>query len=306
MRKTAAICLAAIVPLLGFGQISTIWDDIIVEYKNDLNFIDRRGRRDGGRLLDLYEIADPVLYEAALSTAAMIPRGRIYPLPDDGSVRIVGGGRNDRFCALNRFFGGRGQKRSAECSGFLVDSDLVFTAGHCLGSSPRRSCASHNWVFGYAAEGAADDPSVVDSGDVYRCQEVVVVAGDGESYGRDAALVRLDRPVEGRAPLRMGILGAAQDRGIVAIGYPKGLPVKVTPVGSVHGWIGGQFAAKLAVFYGNSGGPVIDVGTGLVVGIISKGINEDIFDENVVGCWDVDITNMPAFATPVTSAGRRY
>jgi hypothetical protein len=70
------------------------------------------------------------------------------------------------------------------------------------------------------------------------------------------------------------------------MGYPKGLPLKFTLHGFVHGvpTAAGMFATDLAVFSGNSGGPVISHETGLIEGIAVTGV-PDFFKRSGENCW---------------------
>ncbi len=142
-------------------------------------------------------------------------------------------------------------------SGFLVGPRLVATVEHVVDGASRIDLKR--------------DGKNVASG--------TVIGADKE---RDIALVRTDRPVsgytfqlEGRAP-RLG-------EEVGALGFPLGLPLTVTK-GSVSGLdrtiaIEGTQRRKLvqtdtALNPGNSGGPLIALGSGNVVGLVDAGNTE--------------------------------
>jgi len=104
----------------------------------------------------------------------------------------------------------------------------------------------------------------------------------GADKVRDIALIRTDRPVGGYV---FRLAGAAPRLGeeVGALGFPLGLPLTVTK-GSVSGLdrtiaIEGTRRRKLvqtdtALNPGNSGGPLIALGSGKVVGLVDAGSTE--------------------------------
>ena len=202
--------------------------------------------------VDIYDlsVASPLVREAASSTAAMIPIKDLHD-SEDGRIEIgytPNFGR-DLFLACPLFhYWYRERLRSAECTGFLTGRDLLMTAGHCLQGDAEDVCASYSWVFNYTSASIEDTSMVVDIEDVYGCKEVVSIdypettatnnlyqleslLKNPDQYGRDFAFIRLDRPVEGKAPLRVRRSGKVGDGArLVAIGHPQGLPTKVSPL----------------------------------------------------------------------------
>ena len=267
MRKIISICLIVMVsPSIGSAQLNL--NNRLMDIMQSQNNENRRKRYP----VDLYQISNPFVYEAVLSTAAMIPRDRLI-MVDGGGMIEQNPTQRTKSCRMSIYQKKFGQGSSANCAGFLVGGDLIATAGHCLlNRDLREACANDAWVFGYAVTHIEDDPYLVDANDVYYCREVIHAVND--PYGRDFALIRLDRPVEGRSPLRIRRNGEVPSRAqLVAIGFPDGLPAKITPAGGVHTNISSSefmFSADLEIFKGNSGGPVIDIDTGLVEGITSS------------------------------------
>lgn len=104
----------------------------------------------------------------------------------------------------------------------------------------------------------------------------------GSDSARDLALLRSSRPIDGH---QFGLLPRTPRLGeeVAAIGFPLGLPLSVTR-GSVSGLkrsipIEGVTRRRLvqtdaAVNQGNSGGPLLTVETGEVVGLVDLGTTE--------------------------------
>ncbi len=155
------------------------------------------------------------------------------------------------------------------CSGTLVASDLILTAGHCV--SPT-GCGDARIVFGYAQYDEGQVP-ILPRANVAECVEVVARANQG---GVDFALVRIDAAPSEAVPVqvRVGDRSLALGQRLFVIGHPTGLPQKVAD----NAWISANradtldfFEANLDAFPGNSGGGVFDETTGELVGILARG-----------------------------------
>ncbi|HMI82811.1 MAG TPA: serine protease [Polyangiaceae bacterium] len=174
---------------------------------------------------DLYAVEDVEVRNLALSgTAALMPP-RSFKSTATGSLVFDTETLSDVFdlCDSEPFLW---QPSLANCSGVLVDEDLILTAAHCVTFLP---CEDQRWVFGYAilTEGARPE---LDERTLYECRSVpahdYVTTRDGRR--RDFAVVQLDRPVSLEQRLATLATGAMPigERATV-IGYPSGLPVKV-------------------------------------------------------------------------------
>ncbi len=176
------------------------------------------------------------------------------------------------------------QIAAANCSGTLIDDDLVLTAGHCMAPegdpTGAATCASTRFVFNdyYAMPGVRQ---TITPDDIFRCQHIDVLhAGDSNAGEADYAIVRLDRSAAPRfqpAPVRRTT--AALDRGqhVKVVGFPSGIPAKIDMEGNVNDdvcrWTDGSlvycasaptaprvnyFLASLDVFGGDSGAGVYE------------------------------------------------
>ena len=173
------------------------------------------------------------------------------------------------------------------CSGTLIDSQYILTAGHCMDAAA--DCTGSAWVFGfrYVADGTL---ATLTSNDVYRCAGVLGYFDDGFV---DHAVVRLDRPVVGHTPatVRVEPSGIANGTGIGLIGHPNGIPMK-TDTGGVMTWSSTDlthFHATVDAFAGNSGSGVFDL-TGNMVGVL-RGGETDYVDAG--GCNVVNVIDPP-------------
>jgi hypothetical protein len=170
---------------------------------------------------------------------------------------------------------GWGQPRlpSPVCTAFLVDSDMVATAAHCVQGtlvSHEDSLPCHRlaMVFGFVADENGSAPTSVDPDDVYECVELVDYARVEES---DWALLRLNHVVTGRTPVTLNrttepVLGAE----VFMVGHPKGLPLKIAKWGTVYDKGEFLWESRIDSNKGNSGSPVFNLASGAVAGIHSE------------------------------------
>lgn len=193
----------------------------------------------------------------------------------------LGGGRSelwadplsDFMCSDERF--NNQASVSYACTGFLVDDDLLVTAGHCatntgeVRNSSDNYCEAYTWLFDYRAN---SDVNKIPSADIYKCKEIIYAVQeevDGHSY--DFALVRLERKVKGRTPLKISDRPARMGSKVSMLGHPMGLPLKYTF--NAHVFKEGEgrsFLTNLDAFGGNSGSPVFNA-QNEVVGVLIAG-----------------------------------
>ena len=141
---------------------------------------------------------------AADATAALL----VFPggIGSARDLRVVRGediGKERSWCEGVRFYE---QPSMGSCTGFLVGPNLLATAGHCVDET---TCADLAVVFDYSYDSSRDeglDGEIVEfpKRNVYTCAEVLV--HDYQPGGQctsDYALLRLDRSVSGRTPLKV-------------------------------------------------------------------------------------------------------
>ncbi len=227
----------------------------------------------------------PATYASwANSTAAHIPNTNIEEEGDD--FRIKGDSLIDsnRVCDSVKF---ANQITPARCSGFLVAPDVLVTAGHCMRTTT--DCTNHSWVFDFYADAQGDAQTLVKSNQIYKCSKILNQVLDRQT-GNDYAIVKLDRKVEGRTPLKFRTSGkVSNDADLIVIGNPAGLPTKVTLGGTLRKNDNATFfVANLDTFGGNSGSAVFDSKSGLVEGILVRG-ETDFSYNSARGCYEVNV-----------------
>ena len=174
-------------------------------------------------------------------------------------------------CARERF---GNQETGGWCSGFMVGSDVIVTAGHC--GKTEADIQNTAYVFGFRVDNKGDTGTTEFHADqVYFGKELI--AHDLSDNG-DFGIVRVDRQITatGAQALKVresGSIGPKQNIGV--IGYPSGLPVKIAFGSSTvvmrneDPWL----FANLDTYGGNSGSPVFNT-EGLVEGILVRGAKD--------------------------------
>jgi len=139
-------------------------------------------------------------------------------------------------------------------------------------------CATTAFAFDYALL-TSNDPAQARSlniDNVYFCDRIVK-----REYTRtiDYALIKLDRPVTGRNPLRMSHNYPVVGTEVTVIGNPSGIPTKVADGAQVRRTQTGYFVANLDTYGGNSGSAVFNTDTLEVMGILVRGERDYIYDQ---------------------------
>lgn len=221
--------------------------------------------------VDLYQIQNQAVLNAARSTAAVFYKS---DLTDQGSffkllTKTFGEKRNT--CAGEPF---SDQPVGAFCSAFLVGQDLIATAGHCVKAT---DCATSAFVFDYALLTSSDPEQSrnIYNENVYYCDRIIK-----REYTStiDYALIKLDRPVVGREPLKLAQGYPKVGTELTVIGNPSGLPTKVADGASVRRTQTGYFVADLDTYGGNSGSAVFNTETLEVMGILVRGEQDFSYD----------------------------
>ncbi len=223
--------------------------------------------------LDRYQVSSSTMRSLGDSVCSVTTASNIAS-NGDGTYRLLDTGRftevlGNTLCSDERF---RGQVTLGYCTAFLVGSDLVATAGHCI------SAADAVFIFGFdqlgpGLAGPPDefDPLHIPEANVYFATSIV----DRQfSTTTDYAVVKLDRKVEGREPLAIRRTGQpASGQELLVIGHGNNLPSKYDAGGVVQDANPGvpYFTANLDAFGGNSGSPVMNRATGVVEGILVRG-----------------------------------
>lgn len=231
--------------------------------------------------IEIEEETDPQLRAMAHSVALVTNRSNLTLQPSglwrlDRIPWTFAGGT----LCLDEPFRGQPSGTGGDCSSFLIAPDLLVTAGHCISSL---SCSQRAFIFDYRLnpDGGAPQSWFFDSNQIYYCQGI---EARQLGAGRDWAIVRLDRPVPGREPLPIREEGAVEfNTPLAMIGFPAALPMKVAKDATVRSLTGNSdpfFQANLDAYGGNSGSPVINLGTHEVEGILVRGLTDFVTDQD--------------------------
>lgn len=182
----------------------------------------------------------------------------------------------------------REQRQAAECTAALVGDDLIVTAKHCVedASMGGNLLPIRKVLFGFyvdVAAGATQGRTTFANDEVYSMTSVVA----SSSGGADWAIVRLDRPAHRRyRRLRMAqhdpvfSTNPAVATSLYMVGYGLGKPAKTSLVGHAILDTHPAFRAVIEGFSGNSGSPVFDRSTHEIMGVLSSGDEDKVWDAN--------------------------
>lgn len=217
--------------------------------------------------IEYYQITDAAVRAAADATVALMDssyltrRGSSWDIWTGSTLRTGAG-----VCSSEPY---ANQPDPGFCSGVMIGSDLIATAGHCVSTS---DCRSTRFVFGFRLDSAGDVRDTVSQDDVYSCSSIVARSTGNADY----AVVRVDRPIVGRSAVPIRRSGTvASNAPLILMGHPGGIPFKAAGGGTVKGnSAGSYFSANLDSYTGNSGSPVFNANTLEVEGILVRG-NDD-------------------------------
>ncbi|MGB7876728.1 MAG: serine protease [Anaerolineales bacterium] len=236
---------------------------------------------------ELFQHPDSRLKEMAASVAILVHSQKVnisgnsvslggFTLNDMSEMGWLVSGKNAPMCSDELFIS---QPAPGFCTGFLVDDDILITAGHCL---QKATCSDTNIVFGFQME-SENALAPLSKENVFRCTEVIAqVTPKPENQYLDYAIIKLDRST-GRA----GLVYASEDlleaqNNVAVLGHPSGLPMKIASGAFV---IINQasdpfFITNLDTFGSNSGSPVINTASYQVEGILVRGEIDYVLSED--------------------------
>ena len=174
------------------------------------------------------------------------------------------------------------------CSAFLIEPDVVVTAGHCIDSD---TCGNVAFVFDFQEGGASADIARIPRDRVYSCASIL--ARENEWAGRDYAVVRLDRSVSDRAPLRVQSEAPPVSAGVALLGFPHGVLAKIDTAGRVVDRGPIRIVTSLDSFKAHSGAAVLDLASGRVFAVHVAGSDANFESDGAcsrpVGCAHVTL-----------------
>lgn len=232
------------------------------ELVNMLVIYDFDGDKDGRK--DWYD-SDDTTKKISAQTVCLVQKENLRRL-EDGSYELITQPLQSAqlLCGSERFVN---QPVAGFCSGFVVSSDLIVTAGHCLeGTLLSRFVI----VFDFYMTDGKTARTRYKASEIYEPIEKLAL-GDNELTGLDFAVLRVDRalPSERIATIRKTPVN--KDEPVTVIGYPCGMPVKIaTGAKVIDASASEYFLADVDTYVGNSGSPVYDASYA-VVGVLVRG-----------------------------------
>lgn len=228
--------------------------------------------------LDL--ILDAKILKYGESVLAQIPNWRMKSDKETIFVKTRDLKYGLNVCEGERFLE---QPLVSSCSAFLVGPDLIVTAGHCV--KDKYDCKKQTWVLDYdsPADFTGPEGTITFSKEkAYSCKELL---NWSENNNLDYALIKLDRPVEGRVPLKVRRDGkTSASEVLMVIGHPLGMPKMLADNILIRDNSQTYFFKTNAdTFSGNSGSPVIGKSSGLVEGFLVRG-DDDFKMDLDFGC----------------------
>jgi V8-like Glu-specific endopeptidase len=283
MKKSkVTLTLTILLSLLALPVVNAdVRSEFHLGYSNHLQGVDTQNKIIFGEddRLDYYDVPTPAYWEYGQAVAAMILPKYLKPIEGEQRFTVTGKLLRDKtICTSERF---TQQRAIATCSGFLVGPDLLATAGHCM--RHQEDCDNYRWVFNYHQQNESELETITNN-DIYSCGKIIARKYDSRKKD-DWALIKLDREVTGRTPLKIRRNSKiSDDAQLLMIGYPSGLPQKFAKAYGVNkNKKSNFFVTTLDTFGGNSGSPVINLEEGVVEGVLVRG-GKDYEYSRSLGC----------------------
>ncbi|MBC7427846.1 MAG: trypsin-like peptidase domain-containing protein [Bacteriovorax sp.] len=180
------------------------------------------------------------------------------------------------FCAGEKFLD---LPLISACTAFLVAPDVIVTAGHCV--KDKYDCKNQTWVLDYDTNMDFIAPSgsaIFQKEKSYACSELLAWSQNAKV---DYAVIRLDRKIIDRLPLKIRRDGkTSSNESLMVIGHPLGMPkMLANNIFIRDNSLDYVFKTNADTFSGNSGSPVIGIGSNLVEGILVRG--DDDFETDL-------------------------
>jgi V8-like Glu-specific endopeptidase len=223
---------------------------------------------------DLYQVTDTLYRSLADSTVVLMNKSKLTLNGNNYQISSMSFQTFDSLCADEPF---KDQPVAGFCSGTLVRSDIIITAGHCINA---KTCSNTRFAFGYDVDAAGVYPTSIPKSEVYSCKTVLKSTQKAGDY----AIVQLDRAVTNHTPVtvssRTSANPLANGSPLLMIGYPVGLPVKIDDGAAVCGMSNYYYNANTDSYGGNSGSGIFHRTTGELEGILVTGLDDFVYDSN--------------------------
>lgn len=234
---------------------------------------------------DMVNVKNKDLQEISRSVPALIKKSQLLSISDThfafkgyNLVEKLG------FCPDEKFV--KNQSLVANCSAFLIDEDVIATAAHCFYEGDEIKTDDYYIVFDYKADSLGNPPEVIEKSNVFEIKNIIKEEYEWVEF-QDYAVVKMDRPVQNRRPLKLN-RGQRVSVGtpLYIIGYPLGLPQKYQPNSFVTAVDinANSFRHELDTFSVNSGSGVFNAITNEIVGIHVRGTGFNYKKDKLKSC----------------------
>ncbi|AKQ67243.1 Trypsin domain protein [Myxococcus hansupus] len=274
-----------------------------------------RGRRQDALIYghdsreDVYRHPDAHLRARAHQSTVAIMRPGDINASDPNNVSFNGGTLKNEanLCDTERFLN---DPAASDCTGTLIDDDLVLTSGTCvvLGGD----CENLRFVFNYYRDSPISYQRVT-AQDVFQCAKVEVAKyGYWNGLAYNYAIIRLDRSATPRftpAPVLPASAALDSNAPISIVGTSEGTPFKLDTNGTIRNGNPltlDSFMAHTNTFWGQIGSAAYEPDTNTVVGMFTDGLADYTTNGacNVVnlcpntGCPNVPVAEQYSYARP--------
>jgi V8-like Glu-specific endopeptidase len=216
---------------------------------------------------------DKAILNNTLKVACIVYKTQLKPL-GNGTFSLTPTGKytsydGSKFCDNERFYN---EPVASFCSGFAVSKNTFVSAGHCLNASSIKDVV---FIYGFCMKDSLTANLIINEKDVFTPTEIIKWEYD-KTTKNDFCLVKVNKQIPDDKITSIRKTGKVSDnQEVYVIGYPSGLPVKVTPFGRVqNNTISNYFITNLDTYGGNSGSAVFNSITHQVEGILVRGATD--------------------------------
>jgi hypothetical protein len=217
---------------------------------------------------NLYEpvVTNDLKYDAE-KVACIIKKDRIKQ-NEDGTFSLIVSqlyGEANGLCSTENFVN---EPIVPFCSGFAVSNKLFVTAGHCVDNTNLNDILI---IYGYRMKSKLEANIEIDQGDIY--EPVRILKREFEGTSNDYSVLEIRQTFRDNRIASFRKNGKISDNeNVHVIGYPSGLPIKVTLNAKVYNnRFSNYFVINSDTYQGNSGSPVFNSADHTVEGILVRG-----------------------------------